>query len=332
MEESSEPVSPKQTIGADANAWKRRVREFVNEPERRKAMLTKFIRLTKSRIKTEANLDSKIHLSYIDDDQSGMESYHFSTNELIFCLGVSIVPTDATFREVSGQKCFAYSKAHELKKEDRTNYHLILNPTVADISSPEETPYLGLARDGKLIKDFSPPTKGLENFAGGFSMVNGGFNILPLDELKQQINDGKNAEQTMFVANNKNWANLADSDNFRELKNDWNAMGYFLDMNNQKRYFVIESKNQAGIQGIKGGLKALDEIREKKGYASWHIAGLDIGGGFSAMLQDVDNGAQTIKGPSVLVKADLLKNEARIDEVGHKRSRFFVFQWPRERI
>lgn len=319
MEQDTAETSFLQShTGADLNAWIRRAKDFKDNPERRAAMIIKLRKYFESYLVKLAGKEKPVPtLQHIDKDESGLDTYHFGDDHVFF-LGISLIPDSAIFEEImTEQKQFTLRTAKNLRDEKPSRHSFVFTPTIADLYSNPEKPYLGVAQKGITLNPFSEPKNILH---GGITIENGEFTIKKGQDLLESIPQSDHTEEVMFVLDSNNWPEASKIDNISHLKNDWTGMGYF-EKNGEKRYFVIQSNNQFALEGIADGCIALDTVMKKENYDSWTLAGLDIGGGNALLTRHSDDGA-IIRGAGLVTL-----NDYDFVDSGHSRDRFFTFSW-----
>lgn len=319
------------TTGANRDAWKRRAREFVTNPDRRDRMRQKLINLLRTMaIRNRANEgergDTRLK-KVVVDNQSGLETYSYAVsgrrNQVKFA--ISTLPQEAEIlelRENLMSSCSGLELARNLRADDDF-HHFIATPMGVKWLNIDNRPLLGLWRNGTEVSSFVNKNPGVgtnEQESGGIRIHEGKLSVLPYSDLVASPDVGL-VEQATFVADSTNWRGICEIPAYSSVV-DFNPLFVGNLYDSEGRETMFSAIYEGPRNGMHSLFEGLNDLSARGNHASWEVACLDMGGVFAGMAKDEDR----IIGPSS--PGMVTPSRASIDP-GNIRDRYLDFQWPR---
>lgn len=316
-----------QFTGADLKRWQARATEFMKSPDRRVAMIDKLVGLLRYKF---SHFEESVATSEVrqETDESGLETYFFGAAGSYWpAVGISIFPKETQIHEVTikGEEVASSGEqlARLLTQKEPHEYHFITTGgMVGETRLYDDKPLLGVAREGRIIaefknKDSASPTNEYES--GGLVSNGRTFDVVTFSELKKRSTSCQLAEQGTFVAEHKNWQQIARLPAYYNRKAPLSPVliGYFVDPDGERRNFVAESNINVPVT-----LLAIEKLMRRENFVDWQVACLDVGGVFAGMVRIESDGTEKSLGPSTFGKKEFADR-------GHERTHFYEFSWPR---
>jgi hypothetical protein len=283
--------------GANPQRWVQRIGRYLKEPEQRQHMNEKLIALLMILLE-RARGNNILEQATLGEpkktiDESGLATYDYYLSSEHPAVAISILPENTTVKVIKSDPSKPQMGgviASSLHNNDPGNYHYIVKGVLDIAANGTRVSAFGLSVNGQIDREFisKSPFHTNNQESGGIAVDKfGKLNIVEYPELVEGIRTQARTEQAVFVANDRNWRDLAMLPEYNNRILEGLFIGKLLSDNEQpNRIFVSASSLIGGSKyGIQDTAQALDDLSLREGYSGWELACVDVGVIFAGMVR-----------------------------------------------